>query len=85
MGPVQENPDDLGYWATGAAPLSTPSSLVVCNGILSKETQGDIILAAFSAHEGYDRAAERVRREAGYDNIGFREDADGNFTFKGFE
>lgn len=77
MGPVWENEDELGYWAGGGTLGEPPaSSTAICNAILSKDDQGAILLAAFCAHEGHGLAAERVRREANYDNLGFRPDAD---------
>lgn len=51
-------------------------SLLVCNAILSPREQDSIMDAAVNANEGYDIAAERIRREANYHNIGFRQDAD---------
>lgn len=52
------------------------SSLIICNAILPKPQQEDILLAAINATNGYEIGAERFRKQAGYGSVGFREDAD---------
>lgn len=76
---IFENEDELGYWVEGAqpSPFAAISSLIVCNSLLTMQERADIEAAAINAHEGHDRDAERCRKYAGYDDLGFRRDADG--------
>lgn len=74
---VEEDPDELGYWAIPLPDaIEVPSSLAICNAALSAEQQAEIQTAALLAHRGHDLDAERCRRFADYDNVGFRDDAD---------
>lgn len=78
---IFENPEDLGYFTDHEMSKQhrsrdLMSSLIVCNAILADHEQADISHAALLAHQGYDFEAERQRRYAGYDDLGFREDAD---------
>lgn len=54
-----------------------PSSLLRCYEILPEHEAADIAQAADLAHRGFDFDAERTRKFAGYNNLGFRADADG--------
>lgn len=70
---VYENEDELGYWTY---PRGAPSSLEVCDALLSQQDQVNITLAASLAYQGNGFAAEDVRRCVDYHDIHHRDDAD---------
>jgi hypothetical protein len=77
---IFEDPDELGYFTEHARkPIwaRALSTLAVCNAILPEHEQAEIMQAALCCHEGQSFTAERCRRFAGYDRLGFRADADG--------